>query len=85
MNGDLIGMKKELEKLLGIVKWAPTEQQLVELARRIRLAKRPLAIDDVSEIVLSVVQKYEAMFLEGLDNSDLKMLLMLATKIPAQK
>jgi len=85
VNGDLIGMKKELEKLLGIVKWAPTEQQLVELARRIRLAKRPLAIDDVSEIVLSVVQKYEAMFLEGLDNSDLKMLLMLATKIPAQK
>ena len=73
-------LKKELEAVLLITKWSPSNEQLKLIANRLNSIKVRPTKSDIEEIVHGVVGPYEAMSLEGIDNSDLKTLLLLATK-----
>lgn len=76
-------LKKELEAVLLITKWSPSDEQLKLIANRLKSIKdrqdRPTK-SEIEEIVLGVVGSYEALLLKGMDNSDLTTLLLLATK-----
>ncbi|MCA2016063.1 hypothetical protein LDJ79_08070 [Vibrio tritonius] len=73
-------LKKELEATLLITKWSPTESDLKEIARRLKGLKGSPSKSDVEKVVHDVVGSYECMILEGVDNTDLTTLLILATK-----
>lgn len=73
-------LKKELEAALLITKWSPTESELHEIARRIKSLSSATSKADVEEIVLDVVGSYECVSMEGVDNTDLTTLLLMATK-----
>jgi hypothetical protein len=73
--------KTEIELALMITKWSPTDNQLLEIARKLKEFKGEPTKFNIKDIVLSVVDDYEIIALEGLDNSDLTTLLLLATKV----
>ncbi|MFQ2479233.1 hypothetical protein ACK31T_03375 [Aeromonas caviae] len=73
-------LKKELESALLITKWSPTDQQLELIAERLKQLKPGVKRIDIERVVLDVVGSYEGISLEGVDNSDLTTLLLLATK-----
>jgi len=73
-------LKKELEAALLITKWSPTERELHEIARRIKSLSSATSKADVEKIVLDVVGSYECVSMEGVDNTDLTTLLLMATK-----
>lgn len=73
-------LKKELEATLLITKWSPTESELHEIARRIKSLSSATSKADVEKIVLDVVGSYECVSMEGIDNTDLTTLLLMATK-----
>lgn len=73
-------LKKELEAVLLITKWSPSDEQLKLIANRLKSIKDRPTKSDIEEIVLGVVGSYEAILLKGMDNSDLTTLLLLATK-----
>ncbi len=73
-------LKKELEAVLLITKWSPSNEQLKLIVNRLKSIKVRPTKSDIEKIVLEVVGSYEAMSLEGIDNSDLTTLLLLATK-----
>lgn len=73
-------LKKELEAVLLITDWAPTEHDLQEIARRIKSLEISASKADIEKIVHDVVGSYGCMILEGIDNSDLTTLLLMATK-----
>ncbi|WP_033849393.1 hypothetical protein [Acinetobacter sp. 826659] len=73
-------LKKELEAALLITKWSPTESELHEIARRIKCSSSATSKTDIEKIVLDVVGSYECVTMEGVDNSDLTTLLLMATK-----
>lgn len=75
----LIDLKEKLEESLLITQWSPTEAQLNEIAIKLKEFKGKPTRTNISEIVLSIVGPYEAICLEGEDNSDLITLLLLAT------
>jgi hypothetical protein len=74
-------LKTELESALMITKWSPTDDQLFEIARKLKSFKGDSTELSIEKIVMGVVGSYESMILEGIDNSDLTTLLMLATKV----
>jgi len=74
-------LKNELESALLITKWSPTEKELEEIARRLKEFRGKPTKANIGKIVLDVVGSYEAITLEGEDNSDLITLLLLATKM----
>jgi len=79
---NLTEFRLELERQLRIHRWKPTDTQLQLIASAI---KRRLAIHSPTDIdVLEIVRKYaniESFFImDGVDHSDLKTLLLLATK-----
>jgi hypothetical protein len=76
----LNNLKKEIEAALMITKWSPTESELKEIARRLKKFEGEPTKSNIEKLVLDVVDSYEAVSLEGVDNSDLTTLLMLATK-----
>lgn len=76
----LQNLKKELESLLNITNWSPSDEQLGLIANRLRRLRGRPTKADVESIVLEVVGTYQCFFLEGVDNSDLTTLLLLATK-----
>jgi hypothetical protein len=73
-------LKKELEAALLITDWSPTEADLNEIARRIKSLGGLALKADLEKIVYDVVGSYECMMMEGIDNTDLTTLLILATK-----
>lgn len=73
-------LKKELEATLLITNWSPTESDLKEIARRLKGLKGTPSKSDVEKVVHDVVGSYECMILEGVDNTDLTTLLIMATK-----
>ncbi|EJI1394756.1 hypothetical protein NDL37_004523 [Vibrio parahaemolyticus] len=75
--------KAELEATLLITKWSPTTDQLEEIVNRIKTLKGRAEKSDIARIVHDVVGSYECMCLEGVDNTDLTTLLLLATKTPS--
>jgi hypothetical protein len=73
-------LKKELEAALLITDWSPTESEIREIARRIESLKGAASKANIEKIVLDVVGSYECVSMEGVDNSDLTTLLLMATK-----
>lgn len=73
-------LKKELEAALLITDWSPTEVDLNEIAIRIKSLGGSASKADIEKIVYDVVGPYECMMMEGMDNTDLTTLLILATK-----
>jgi hypothetical protein len=73
-------LKKELEAALLITDWSPTEADLNEISRRIQSLSGSASKTDIEKIVYDVVGPYECMMMEGIDNTDLTTLLILATK-----
>ncbi len=73
--------KTQIELALTITKWSPTDNQLLKIAQKLKEFQGKPTKLDITEIVSSVVDDYEIMALEGLDNSDLTTLLLLATKV----
>ena len=71
--------KIQLEKDLLITKWNPTQEQLKEIKNRILQLKEPVKKSDIEKIVLEIYGSYEGIALEGVDNSDLSLLLKLAS------
>ncbi|MCK9394458.1 MAG: hypothetical protein M0Q44_02580 [Methylobacter sp.] len=76
----LNNLKKELESALLITNWSPTDSELREVAKRLKEFRGEPSKANIAKVVLEVVGTYEAMSLEGVDNSDLTTLLLLATK-----
>lgn len=77
---DLNDLKKELEAALLITKWSPSNEQLELIANCLKSIKTRPTKSDIEKIVLGVVGSYEIISREGIDNSDLTTLLLLATK-----
>ncbi|CAM4418620.1 hypothetical protein F901_01614 [Acinetobacter dispersus] len=73
-------LKKELEAALLITNWSPSESELHEIARRIKNLNSTASKTEIEKIVLEVVGSYECMAMEGVDNTDLTTLLLMATK-----
>ncbi|WP_027252545.1 hypothetical protein [Photobacterium halotolerans] len=76
----ITNLKRELEAALLITDWSPTEDELREIGNRIKKLGRSASKTDIEKIVYDVVGSYECMALEGVDNTDLTTLLLLATK-----
>jgi len=71
--------KRQLEKDLLIIKWNPTQEQLKEIKNRILQLKEPVKKSDIEKIVFEIYGSYECIVLESVDNSDLSLLLKLAS------
>jgi hypothetical protein len=78
MTPSLTNFKAELERTLRIVKWDPSERDLMTIAQR-AASTRWSSPADLRRIVVEVYPKALFLNLEGLDNSDLRTLLALAT------
>ncbi|MGF1719663.1 hypothetical protein L4D20_06400 [Vibrio kyushuensis] len=74
-------LKKELEAALLITDWSPSTAELSEIAKRLRAFNGEPNKANIGNIVFDVVGSFESMILEGVDNSDLTTLLVLATKV----
>lgn len=77
----IANLKSEIESILLITKWSPSESDLYEISKKIKVSSGTLTKRKLEEIVYSVVGSFEQMMLEGADNSDLTTILMMATKI----
>lgn len=77
----IICFKKEIETLLLINNWSPTEANLIEIASRIQKISDSASKHDIETIVSDVIGPYECIMMEGIDNADLTTLLLLATKM----
>lgn len=73
-------LKKELEAVLLITKWEPTEKDLILISHKINSLQGKVSKSDIEKIVLEVVGSYKCISLEGVDNTDLTTLLLMATK-----
>jgi len=74
-------LKKELESALLITEWSPTDNELKEIAKRLKEFRGEPTKSNIGKIVLEIVGSYQAICMEGVDNSDLTTLLLLATKL----
>ena len=81
---DILIFKKAIESALLITNWSPTDSHLREIANRLAGFLGVPSKENVASIVLGVVENYEAMLLEGIDNSDLITLLNLAKKVSSE-
>lgn len=77
----ILDLKKEIEAALLITSWSPTGSDLREIARKIREKKGSLTRGELEVIVSGVVGSFTHAMMEGVDNSDLITILMMATKI----
>ncbi len=77
----ILNLKREIEAALLITSWSPSESDLREISRKIRETRPPLTQCELEAIVSSVVGSFTHAVMEGLDNSDLTTILMMATKI----
>lgn len=75
--------KLELERALHIIRWEPTNDELLRIAQDISRFK-PALSSDLSVIVLQVCPKIGRLINEGQDNSDLRLLLAIATAVATE-
>jgi len=80
---NLSQFRNELERQLRIHKWDPTDAQLKVIASVIKRRSDARNLDAAE--ILGIVQIYakvdDFFIMEGVDNSDLETLLLLATKV----
>ncbi|MNJ24017.1 hypothetical protein D3C77_184210 [compost metagenome] len=85
---DLQELKLQLERICHISKWNPSNYQLLAIREDIRAiissGGRPTA-SDVERLVARRVPNAIYAMLEGVDNSDLKALLLIALQATASK
>ena len=81
----LSNFKKELESILMITSWSPSNDQLRLIASRIGSLDKPVSKSDIAATVGDVIGSYECLCQEGLDYSDLTTLLVMATKVDNDK
>ncbi|TPG73746.1 hypothetical protein [Pseudomonas mandelii] len=81
---DLQALKSYIETAFKFVGWHPSDKQLQEIARRIRTSQ-PLTQEALVEIVEDVSPHHTVWAVEGIDNTDLDTLLMMATKASQPK
>lgn len=77
----ILNLKREIEATLLIKSWSPSESELREISRKIWEVRGRLTRAKLAEIVSSVVGSFTHAVMDGLDNSDLTTILMMATKI----
>ncbi|MGK0270650.1 MAG: hypothetical protein ACI88H_001297 [Cocleimonas sp.] len=77
----IVNFKNEIESILLITDWSPSESDLYEISEKIKVSSSALTKQKLEEIVYSVVGSFEQMILGGVDNSDLTTILMMATKV----
>lgn len=77
---ELTDFKRKLEQDLKIARWSPTDSELREIARRISSAK-PQTADTPHTAVVEVCPGTLFRVEEGIDNSDIRALLALATNV----
>ncbi|MEG1766934.1 MAG: hypothetical protein RR311_00590 [Comamonas sp.] len=75
--------KAVLASTLGIVKWDPSEGAMITIARRVASTQLK-SLADLIGIVVEVYPNALFLNLEGIDNSDLRTLLALATAAAAK-
>lgn len=73
-------LKREIEAALQITNWSPTENHLHEISARIMRLDSSASKADIAKIVNDVFGSYQSLNLDGVDNTDLTTLLLLATK-----
>jgi len=78
MSAQLARFKEQLEQDCRIAQWAPTSVHLHEIARRIASAKQP-TVGIAHQAVVSVCPGTTFAIEEGVDNSDIRVVLALAT------
>ncbi|MCH1783508.1 hypothetical protein [Psychrobacter glaciei] len=78
-SSNLNRFKKSLETHLNIVKWSPTEQQVQNILEALQ---HNCTKEEVLQVVFDVYGE-DIIFsaFEGIDNSDINSLLLLATKV----
>ncbi|QBJ10915.1 hypothetical protein EYS10_21300 [Rahnella aquatilis] len=76
----LDNFKKEIEVALRIKNWSPTNSQLEEIAKRLKEFDGEPTRANIESLVCEVLGSINVAGLEGIDNSDLTTLLLLATK-----
>lgn len=77
-------LKRLLQVSFELIAWEPTPDELKEIARRIR-AEKPQTTDELGKIADSVHPfGLQAMF-EGITNTDLDTVLLMATRLAQPK
>ena len=80
----LVKLKQKLEYDCKIIAWNPTTSQLHKIATQLANSKVRKK-DDVTAIISSVCPNTRFLALEGIDNSDLRALLVLAIQVANTK
>lgn len=83
MSEQLASFRRQLERDCKIVRWAPTSDDLREIARRIASAGHQTE-DIAHQAVISVCPRTIFSVMEGIDNSDIRVLLALATSVASE-
>lgn len=75
-NANILAMKKDLEQILGIEVWSPTEEQLNSIWSKLATLPNNANENDILKVVSSVYHKpLIVSCMEGLDTSVAKMAL----------
>lgn len=85
---DLQSLKNQLERICHIAKWNPSTNQLLSIREDLRKTSNSrgrLTAGDVESIVVRRVPDAIFAILDGVDNSDLKSLLLIALQATASK
>lgn len=76
---NLLQLKSELEKVLKITSWNPTQEQLASIAVALAASNIP-SISKVERVILSVCPDTKFVITAGVDNSDLRTLIAIARR-----
>ncbi|MCY1251088.1 hypothetical protein D9M72_648080 [compost metagenome] len=88
MIDDLQNLKTQLERICHISKWSPSNHQLLSIGDDLRKtisSRGRLTAGDVESIVVRRVPDAIYAMLDGVDNSDLKALLLIALQATASE
>lgn len=77
-------LKLHLQASFQVIGWEPTEDEMREIAKQIR-EKKPRTVEELGKIVQSVRPFGLVHALEGADNTDLNLLLLMATRLAQPK
>lgn len=78
MSDSIDLFKSELERKLKIVEWSPTDSDIAYIAKKIATGEAQ-SRTEIVHLVLEVFPNTLWLNTEGIDNSDLKSLIQLAT------
>jgi hypothetical protein len=75
--------RDSLEQTCRIARWSPSKGELKEIARRIAVTQA-MSLEKAASVVIAVCPDTLFSVMEGVDNSDLRTLLALATTAATQ-